>query len=179
MSELFPDPEAPVTQTNCPSGISTRMFLRLFWRAPRTTSDLPLRGRRRSGIPMDFLPLRYLPVSDLPSLKTFFERPLGHDLAAMHARAGTDLQDMIGGPNRVRVVLDNDHGIAQVAQPLERLDHLDVVLGMQPDAGFVEYVEHSHEAGTDLRRQPDTLRFAALKASPSGDSGSDNPGRWR
>ena len=41
-----PDPDAPVTQTNCSSGISTRRFLRLIWRAPRTTSDRPLAGRR-------------------------------------------------------------------------------------------------------------------------------------
>ena len=40
-SELLPEPLAPVTQTNAPSGISTSMFLRLLWRAPTTRS---LRG---------------------------------------------------------------------------------------------------------------------------------------
>src|SRR5262245_63349193 len=49
MSELFPDPEAPVTHTNCPSGTSTRMFFRLLWRAPRTTIDLVLLGGGRAG----------------------------------------------------------------------------------------------------------------------------------
>src|SRR5688572_11016683 len=35
MSELFPDPETPVTQTSAPSGICTLTLRRLLWRAPR------------------------------------------------------------------------------------------------------------------------------------------------
>ena len=94
-------------------------------------------------------------------MQDLLQRPLGDDLAAMHARAGADFEDVVRGPNRVGVVLDHDHGIAQIAQPFERLDHLDVVFGMQPDARFVEHVEHAHQARADLRRQPDALRFAA------------------
>ena len=113
---------------------------------------------------MDFLPLRYLPVSDLSSLQDLFQRPLGHDFAAMNARTGADFEDVIRRPNRVGVVLDHDHGIAQIAQPFQRLDHFDVVFGMQPDARLVKHVQHSHEAGPDLRRQPDSLRFAARES---------------
>jgi hypothetical protein len=94
-------------------------------------------------------------------VQDLLQRPLSHDLAPVHAGTRSDFQDMIRGPNGIGVVLDDDHGVTNIAQPLERLDHLDVVLGMQPDAGLVEHVEHSHESGTDLRRQPDALRLAA------------------
>ena len=70
----------------------------------------------------------------------------------MHARAGADFEDVIRGTNRVGIVLDHDHGIAQIAQPLQRLDHFDVVFGMQPDAWFVQHVQHSHQARPNLRR---------------------------
>ena len=139
-----------MTQTNCSSGISTRMFLRLFCRAPRTTIDLPLAGLRFPGTPIVFLPLRYLPVSELSSFRIFFNGPSATTLAAMHARAWADLEDVVRRPNRVGVVLDHDHGIAQIAKSFQRLDHLDVVFGMQPDARFVKHVQHSHEARADL-----------------------------
>ena len=79
----------------------------------------------------------------------------------MHARARPHLDDVIGGANRVLVVLDDDDGVADVAQALERRDHLDVVLRVQADARLVEHVEHAHQARADLRRQPDALRLAA------------------
>ncbi len=46
-------------------------------------------------------------------------RSLGDDMAAMHAGAGADVEHMIGKPDRVLVMLDHDHGIAEVAQPLQ------------------------------------------------------------
>ena len=45
--------------------------------------------------------------------------PCGDDMAAMHAGAGADVDDIIGEPNGVLVMLDHDHGIAEVAQPLQ------------------------------------------------------------
>ena len=79
----------------------------------------------------------------------------------MHAWSWPHLDDVIGGADRVFVVLDDDDGVADVAQALERRDHLRVVLRVQADARLVEDVEHAHQAGADLRRQPDALRLAA------------------
>ncbi len=68
---------------------------------------------------------------------------------------------MVGGPHRALVVLDHDHGVAEVAQPVERRDQLFVVALVQTDRGLVEHVHHPDQAGADLRRQPDPLRLAA------------------
>ena len=68
---------------------------------------------------------------------------------------------MIGRANRVLVVLDDDHGVADVAQALERGDHLGVVLRVQADARLVEDIEHAHQPRPDLRGQADALRFTA------------------
>ena len=79
----------------------------------------------------------------------------------MDARPGAHLDEVVGGADRVLVVLDDDHRVADVAQALERRDHLHVVLRVQADARLVEHVEHPHQPGADLRGQPDPLRLAA------------------
>ena len=48
-SELLPEPLTPVTQTNRPSGISTVMFLRLWWRAPTMRQHLAVAGAALSA----------------------------------------------------------------------------------------------------------------------------------
>ena len=90
----------------------------------------------------------------------FLRRALGHDFAAMHAGAGPHVDHVVGGADRVLVVLDHQHRIADVAQMLQRGQQAVVVALMQADRGFVEHVHHAGEAGADLRRQADALRFA-------------------
>ncbi len=70
---------------------------------------------------------------------------------------------MIGGANRFFVVLDHDDRIPEIAQPAQGADEPRVVALMQPDARLVEHIEHAGQAGADLRREPDALRFAAGK----------------
>jgi len=56
---LFPEPETPVTQTNCPSGNLTFMFFKLCSVAPLTSIALPLDFLLFSGTRICFLPLKY------------------------------------------------------------------------------------------------------------------------
>ena len=79
----------------------------------------------------------------------------------MHARTGADVDDVVGAADGVLVVLDDDHGVADVAQLLERLQQAVVVALVQADRRLVEDVHDAGEAGADLRGQPDALRLAA------------------
>ena len=90
-----------------------------------------------------------------------FERARDDDLAAVLARAGPDVDDVVGDADRLLVVLDDDHGVAEVAQPHQRLDEALVVALVQADRRLVEHVEHADEPAADLRREPDALRLAA------------------
>ena len=85
----------------------------------------------------------------------------GDDMPAVLAGARTDVDDPVGGAHRLLVVLDDDQGVADVAQPLQRADQPRVVPLVQADARLVQDVEHAHQRGADLRRQPDALRLAA------------------
>ena len=98
---------------------------------------------------------------DRGSASTSSSVPATHDLAAVLARAGADVDDVVGDPDRLLVVLDDEHGVAQVAQPDHRVDQPLVVALVQPDRRLVEHVEHADEAAADLAREPDALRLAA------------------
>ena len=74
-------------------------------------------------------------------------------MAAAHAGAGAEVDDVVGGPHRVFVVLDDDDRVAQVAQPFERAEQPLVVARVQADRRLVEDVEHADQAAADLARR--------------------------
>ena len=88
-------------------------------------------------------------------------RALRDDVAAVDAGAGADVDHVVGGEDRVLVVLDHDHRVADVAQVLERLQQAGVVALVQADGGLVQHVEHAGQARADLRGEPDALALAA------------------
>src|SRR5689334_10811863 len=85
-------------------------------------------------------------------------------MAAVHARAGPHVDQMVGLQHRVTIVLDYQHGIAEVAQALESSKQALIVALMQSDRRLVENVEHADQARADLRGEPDTLPLATRKA---------------
>ena len=93
--------------------------------------------------------------------------PLRDDVAAVLAGARSHVDQMVGGAHRALVVLDHEHGVAEVAKPLERLDQLLVVALMQADRRLVQDVQHADQRRTDLRRQPDPLGLPARQRGRS------------
>ena len=88
-------------------------------------------------------------------------RAFGDDVAAMDAGARADIDDVVGGQDGVLVVLDDDHGVAEVAQAPQRFEQPRVVALVQADRGLVEHVEHAGQARADLAGEPDALALAA------------------
>ena len=87
--------------------------------------------------------------------------PCGDDVAAVLAGAGAHVDDVVGDAHGLFVVLDDDDGVAEVAQAQQRVDEAAVVALVQADAGLVEDVEHADQRRADLRGQADALRLAA------------------
>jgi hypothetical protein len=75
--------------------------------------------------------------------------------------AGTEVDDVIGDTDRLLVMLDDDDGVAEIAQARERAEQLPVVALVQADRRLVEDVQHAGQVRTDLRREADALSFAA------------------
>ena len=158
----LPEPETPVTQVKAPTGKATSMSRRLCMRAPRTVNHSS--GRRRwPGRAMLLRPARKSPVSEAGSSMICARRALGDDAAAVLAGAGPHVDDVVGRAHGLLVVLDDDHGVAEVAQAQQRVDEAPVVALVQADAGLVEDVEHADQRRADLRGQADALRLAAAE----------------
>ena len=79
----------------------------------------------------------------------------------MLACAGAEVDEVVGCAHRLLVVLDDDDGVAEVAQLPERGEQTRVVALVQSDRRLVEDVEHADETRADLRREANALRLAA------------------
>ena len=88
------------------------------------------------------------------------ERPGGYDLSTVAAGARPEIDHVVRRANRLLVVLDDQHGVAQVAQLLQGGEQPFVVPLVQADRRLIEDVQHPHEPAADLRGEADALRFA-------------------
>ena len=87
--------------------------------------------------------------------------PSRDDVAAEASGAGAEIDDVVGVADGVFVVLDHEHGVAEIAELLERFDEAIVVALVEADGGLVEHVEHAAQPRADLRGEADALAFAA------------------
>src|SRR5437773_10656715 len=90
-------------------------------------------------------------------------RPFRDDLPPAFARTGSHVDDVIRREDRVAIVLDDQHGVAEVAKPLEDSEQPSVVARMEADRRLVEDVEDADQARTDLRGEAQPLPFASRK----------------
>ena len=100
-----------------------------------------------------------LPGQRARCLQDVLQGALADDLTTVHARARTDVQDIVGQADRVLVMLDHDHRVAKVAQTGKSAEQAFVVALVQADRRLVEHVHHADQAGADLAGQADALRL--------------------
>jgi len=93
----------------------------------------------------------------------FLQAALEHYLAAVLARAGAEIDDVIRGADRRLVVLHDDHAVPQIPQLNEGVNKPAVIPLMEPDRGLVQDVQHAHQFGPNLRSEADALRLPARK----------------
>ena len=89
----------------------------------------------------------------------------------MDAGAWAHVHHVIRGEDRLLVMLDDDDAVAEIAQPIERLEQPRIVALMQPDRRLVQHVEHAGQARADLRGEADALALAARERSAGAGEG--------
>ena len=93
----------------------------------------------------------------------FSRSSVGHQFATMDSGSRPHIQDIVGGPDGVFVMLHHDDRIAGIPQATNRLQQPVVVALMQSDAGLIQDVEHPHQSGADLGRQANALSLATAQ----------------
>ncbi len=89
------------------------------------------------------------------------DRALVDDLAALAAGPRAEVDDVVGGGDERRVVLDHDHGVAGVRQPAQDGGEAGRVARVQAHRRLVEHVERAGERAAERGREGDALRLAA------------------
>src|SRR5712692_2854983 len=91
-----------------------------------------------------------------------FGRALGDDAAAALAAFGAEVDDPVGLLDDVEMVLDDQHGVAEIDEALQDVEKFSHVVEVQAGGGLVEDVERaSCLSFRELACQLDALRFAA------------------
>ena len=92
----------------------------------------------------------------------FLRRAGKDELAAAVAALGPEVDDVVGALDHIQIVLNDDHGVARVYEPLQHLHELVDVCHMQSGRRLVEdvYGTAGIPAGK-LRGELDALRLAA------------------
>ena len=85
----------------------------------------------------------------------------GEELAAELAGAGAEVEEVVGGADDVGVVLDDEDGVAEIAEVFHDADELGGVAGVEADGGLVEDVKGADEAGAERRGELNALGFAS------------------
>ncbi len=70
------------------------------------------------------------------------------------------LEQMIGSPHRLRIVLDDQHRIPCHPQPQEQAQEPIVICGVQTDGRLVQHVERVHQLAAQCIGQGDPLRLS-------------------
>ena len=87
--------------------------------------------------------------------------PSKHDLAAGRAGARAEVDDVVGDRDRLRLVLDDEHRVALVAQLQQQVVHPLDVVRVQADGRLVEDVGDVGERRAEVADHLGALRLAA------------------
>ena len=83
------------------------------------------------------------------------------EVSARAAAAGADVHEFVGSADDGFLVLDDEEGVALVAEAAEDFDEARGVAGVKAHAGFVEDEEGVDERGAEAGGEVDALDFAA------------------
>ena len=158
----FPEPETPVTQTSNPSGRLSVRSLRLFSRAPRIRSVRLASGLRRLVRCDACEPPGEIRAGDRAGLaEQSRDRARVDELAALAARAGPEVDHVVGRLDERALVLDHDDSVAGVREPPQHSGETRGVARVQSHGRLVEHVERARERAAERGRQRHALRLAA------------------
>jgi hypothetical protein len=82
--------------------------------------------------------------------------------AAIFPAAGTELDEVVGGGDDIRVMLDDEDGVTGVAEAEDGFQEFFDIAEVEAGSGFVEEVEGMGRFGFgNLQSELEALRFAA------------------
>ena len=173
----LPLPETPVTAVRTPVGMATSIDAEVVGPGP---DDLERRSGRSGERPRPLDAAREIRSGHRAGgAFDLARRAFGDDPAALAARAGSQVEDVVGGPDDVEVVLDGDDGVAFGREAADEADELGRVAGMEAEGRLVQDEGDAGEPDAEESGQPQPLGLAARQAWRTRGRGGGSPGRRR
>ena len=123
---------------------------------------------------MRVAPERYCPVSDPPVRRDHFGLALRRPDGRRLSRARPKVHDEICAANGLFVVLDDQNGIPQIAQLLQRTQQPIVVARMQTDRWLIQHIQYAAQAAIQSASPAECAAPLRRKVSPPNDPNSNN-----
>ena len=130
----------------------------------RRASDLQRTGRVPHGR-LHRRPVVQVPTGDGVAVLETLHGAFEADRAARSAGPGTQVDDVIGDRDRLRLVLDDEDGVALVAQLEQQPVHPLDVVGVQAGGRLVEHVSDIGERRAQMADHPRPLRLSARQGA--------------
>ena len=93
-----------------------------------------------------------------------FWRACGHNLAAAITAFGAEINNPVGLFDDIKIMLNDNHGIALIHQFLQHFHQFSHIFKMQASGGFIENIKRAASGAlSQLFGQLDPLRFATRK----------------
>ena len=142
----FPEPDTPVTTVNNPSGRVTSTSFKLLACAPRIWIVLPF-GLRRFDWHGNFDGARKIaPGQRLRSGSDFLWLAGGNQVASGITGARSKVDNIIGAANGVFIMLDDENGIAEIAQLFQRMKQAIIVSRVQSNRRLIQNIQDAAKA---------------------------------
>ena len=172
--------DAGDARSACSSGIVDVDVLQVvLGRAEQRGSSGRCRCRRVGGTGIASSSRRYFAVSERGSCISPSSVPENTTRPPCSPAPSPMIDDVIGDLDHVGVVLDDEDGVALIAQLPQDVDQPLVVARVQADRRLVEHVERADQRRAERRRQVDALRLRRPTASTTADRASGSRGRRR
>src|SRR5699024_2130757 len=108
-----------------------------------------------------FLSVQILAREGIVAGPKLVDRSGNDDLSPVFSGSRTDIHNPVAGSDGVLVMLDDDQGIAQIAETHQCFQEPMIIALVQADRGLVQNVQNTDQSGTDLGSQSDSLCLAA------------------
>src|SRR5262249_7703847 len=82
----------------------------------------------------------------------------------MRSRARAEIDYIISTANRLLIVFDYQHSVAEIPERRERVQQASIVARMQTDRRLVQNIQHAAQLRSNLRRQTNALAFPARQS---------------
>ena len=163
MSVLLPLPLTPVTTVMTPRGMRRFTILQIMLARAGNGEPLASQRARLGALQHGGGSAQVAAGERCGRGHDLLRRALRDDVAAEAASAGAEIEHIIGMADGFFIVLDDQDGIAQVAEFFQSFNQAVVVALMEADGGLVEDVENAAQARANLRGEANALAFAAGK----------------